>query len=112
MPGTWGAEMCPEVTPQPGEPVLDPDELRTRAEQGRLRELAGIGDTTARVITESLAGGTPSYLERHGRPRHPCELIEHECFGYVLSTRSSWSFAIDGDVNPGMEMPISATSDT
>lgn len=43
---------------------LDPDELRTRAEQGRLRELAGIGDTTARVITESLAGGTPSYLER------------------------------------------------
>ena len=43
---------------------LDPDELRARAEQGRLRELAGIGDTTARVITESLAGGTPSYLER------------------------------------------------
>ena len=43
---------------------LDPAELRTRAEQGRLRELSGIGDTTARVITEALAGGTPSYLER------------------------------------------------
>jgi putative hydrolase len=43
---------------------IDPDELRERATQGRLRELAGIGDTTARVVTEALAGETPSYLER------------------------------------------------
>jgi putative hydrolase len=44
--------------------AIDPDELRARAEDGRLRELKGIGDTTARVVTEALAGGTPSYLER------------------------------------------------
>jgi putative hydrolase len=43
---------------------IDPAELRTRAEQGTLRELPGIGDTTARVVTESLAGGVPGYLER------------------------------------------------
>ncbi|HEY7437937.1 MAG TPA: PHP domain-containing protein [Acidimicrobiia bacterium] len=41
-----------------------PDALRALAEQGRLRELPGVGDTTARVITEALEGKTPSYLER------------------------------------------------
>jgi putative hydrolase len=30
----------------------------------RLKDLSGIGDTTARVIEEALAGGVPSYLER------------------------------------------------
>jgi putative hydrolase len=44
--------------------ATDPAELAERAEQGTLRELAGIGDTTARVVTEALAGRTPSYLER------------------------------------------------
>ncbi len=43
---------------------VDPGELRDRARQGKLRELPGIGDTTARVVTEALAGETPSYLER------------------------------------------------
>ena len=40
------------------------DELAERAGSGQLRELAGIGDTTARVIAEAIAGGVPSYLER------------------------------------------------
>jgi putative hydrolase len=43
---------------------LDPGELRERSERGTLRELPGIGDTTARVVTEAFAGGTPTYLER------------------------------------------------
>ena len=43
---------------------VDPDELRALADQGKLRELPGIGDTTARVVTEAFAGETPSYLER------------------------------------------------
>jgi putative hydrolase len=42
----------------------DPDALAELARTGRLRDLPGIGDTTARVIEESLAGGVPSYLER------------------------------------------------
>ncbi|MDQ2729495.1 MAG: PHP domain-containing protein [Actinomycetota bacterium] len=34
------------------------------AAQGRLRELRGIGDSTARVVTEALAGEVPVYLTR------------------------------------------------
>jgi putative hydrolase len=43
---------------------LDADELERRAAEGRLTELAGIGDVTARCITESLAGEEPVYLRR------------------------------------------------
>jgi len=39
-------------------------EIAALAASGGLKSLAGIGDTSARVITESLAGGVPSYLER------------------------------------------------
>ena len=39
-------------------------EIATLASSGRLKSLAGIGDTSARVITEALAGGVPSYLGR------------------------------------------------
>jgi putative hydrolase len=40
------------------------DELAARAEAGTLTELDGIGDSSARVITEALAGGVPSYLAK------------------------------------------------
>jgi putative hydrolase len=43
---------------------MDPDELRQRAAQGRLRELPGIGEKTERVIVQALAGEVPSYLAR------------------------------------------------
>ena len=40
----------------------DPVELAERSRNGQLTELDGIGDTTARVITEALAGSVPAYL--------------------------------------------------
>jgi DNA-binding transcriptional LysR family regulator len=40
----------------------------------------------------------PSYLERHGRPRHPDELLQHECLTYSLGASSGWRFRIDGEV--------------
>jgi putative hydrolase len=40
------------------------DRLADLAATGRLRELPGIGDTTARVIAEAFEGRVPSYLER------------------------------------------------
>jgi putative hydrolase len=42
----------------------DPAELAERAEAGTLTKLDGIGDSSARVIVEALAGEVPSYL-RH-----------------------------------------------
>jgi putative hydrolase len=44
--------------------ATDPDELAERARTGRLTDLEGIGDVTATVITEALAGKVPSYLAR------------------------------------------------
>src|SRR4051794_17944236 len=42
--------------------AMDPGELEQRAETGRLRDLPGIGQVTATVIAEALAGGVPAYL--------------------------------------------------
>jgi len=39
-----------------------PDRVRELAGAGRLSELPGVGDTTARVIAEALAGDVPAYL--------------------------------------------------
>ncbi len=41
---------------------IDPEVLAQRAAAGRLTDLPGVGDTTARVIAEAVAGETPSYL--------------------------------------------------
>jgi putative hydrolase len=41
-----------------------PDELAERAAAETLTDLPGIGAVSARVLTEALAGGTPSYLEK------------------------------------------------
>ncbi len=40
----------------------DPALLDLLAAGGRLKELDGVGDTTAKVIAEALAGGVPAYL--------------------------------------------------
>ena len=40
------------------------DEIAALGRSGGLKSLSGIGDTSARVITEALAGAVPSYLER------------------------------------------------
>ena len=42
----------------------DPAEIAERAAAGTLTKLDGIGDSTAKVITEALAGGVPSYLAK------------------------------------------------
>ena len=51
---------------------LPPDELRRRAKQGTLHELAGIGEVLERTVAESVRGEEPVYLRRleatGGRP--------------------------------------------
>ena len=44
--------------------ATDPVELAERARDERLTDLDGIGDATAGVITEALAGRVPSYLAK------------------------------------------------
>ncbi|HZP29395.1 MAG TPA: PHP domain-containing protein [Acidimicrobiia bacterium] len=39
-------------------------ELRELADAGRLKDLKGVGDSTARVIAQALAGEVPEYLAR------------------------------------------------
>ena len=73
----------------------DPVELAERARDQRLTELDGIGDATAGVITEALAGLTPSYLakieaesqiELHEAGRHYREALRGDCH-----LHSTWS---------------------
>ncbi len=41
---------------------LDRGRLEQLAFSGRLRELPNLGETTARIVAEAIAGGTPAYL--------------------------------------------------
>ncbi len=43
--------------------ATDPAEIEERAAAGTLTKLEGIGDSSARLITEALAGEVPRYLE-------------------------------------------------
>ena len=54
----------------------------------------------ARKIGSSLAvvAASPDYLKRRGRPRHPRDLIDHECFGYSLARHSNWEFIVAGEM--------------
>jgi putative hydrolase len=45
----------------------DPDELRRLHAAGRLKDLDGIGDSSATVIAEALDGKVPAYLEKLDR---------------------------------------------
>src|SRR5438128_1328261 len=41
--------------------------------------------------------GSPAYLNKHGRPKHPLHLAQHRCIGYSYTTRSeTWRFNKDG----------------
>lgn len=53
--------------------ATDPEVLASLAATGRLRQLDGVGETTARVIAEALEGGVPSYLS-HLEGEEPLEV--------------------------------------
>lgn len=39
---------------------------------------------------------SPEYLRRHGEPRHPRELVKHECLIYLPAQQEGWPFLVDG----------------
>lgn len=44
-----------------------------------------------------LVAASPEYLARHGEPRHPLELLNHDCLGYAGSGNFDvWQFLVDG----------------
>ena len=56
------------------------------------------GDVARKIgRSQGVVVASPAYLQRHGRPQHPSELIQHACFGYLLTVRASWAFIIDGE---------------
>jgi DNA-binding transcriptional LysR family regulator len=41
--------------------------------------------------------GSPAYLNKHGRPRHPLHLAQHRCIGYShTNAPETWRFIKDG----------------
>jgi DNA-binding transcriptional LysR family regulator len=63
------------------------------------RRLAG-GDVARRIGSSHMQlVAAPEYLNRHGRPQHPAELIHHECLGYTAGATSQlWQFMVDGEL--------------
>lgn len=57
--------------------AADPAELSRLAASGRLGDLPGVGDTTARIVAEALSGRVPAYLqelEERGGPEVPADV--------------------------------------
>jgi putative hydrolase len=65
----------------------DPVEIAERARDERLVELDGIGDTTAAVITEALAGVVPAYLTK----------VEQESVVSITDAGAVYRDALRGD---------------
>jgi DNA-binding transcriptional LysR family regulator len=41
--------------------------------------------------------GSPAYLNKHGRPKHPLQLADHRCIGYSYTvTAEAWRFIKNG----------------
>ncbi|HEY2429864.1 MAG TPA: PHP domain-containing protein [Acidimicrobiales bacterium] len=85
-----------------------PDKVAELAAAGRLRTLSGIGETTERVVVESLAGAVPGYLEHlEGEARGPVAGGGDELRAALRGdchTHSDWS---DGG-SPIREMALAA----
>jgi DNA-binding transcriptional LysR family regulator len=63
--------------------------ITSRLEPGDVVRRLGSG----RMVVVASA----DYLARHGEPRHPSELIHHQCLGYTASANSQrWSFMLGG----------------
>jgi DNA-binding transcriptional LysR family regulator len=65
----------------------------------RIRELPDSSLKARRLgQLRAVAYAAPCYLERHGRPRHPDELVHHKCILHGASEAEAWRFKVAGRV--------------
>jgi len=65
----------------------------------RITSRLGATEIARRIGSSQMqAVASPAYLAEHGTPRHPTELIHHECLSYTTTAESkqTWSFEVDG----------------
>ena len=65
----------------------------------RITSRLGATEIARRIGSSQLQTvASPAYLAEHGTPRHPTELIHHECLSYTTTAESkqTWSFEVDG----------------
>jgi putative hydrolase len=67
--------------------TLPAGDVETRVEAGSLRELSGVGEVTAKVISEAVSGEVPGYLQR----------LEVELDGFLPTGGEDLLAAIRGD---------------
>ncbi|MEV6601396.1 PHP domain-containing protein [Actinoplanes sp. NPDC051346] len=88
--------------------ALPPAELATRTAEGTLAKLSGVGEVTARCITESLGGEEPVYLRRlettEGTDLEGAAAVLREALRGDCHAHSDWS---DGG-SPIEEMALAA----
>jgi DNA-binding transcriptional LysR family regulator len=92
------AKRYPEVT-------LDTDYIDRRSnliEEGidlaiRITPRLEPGDIVRRISSSRmLVAGSPDYLDTHGEPSHPSDLIHHECLAYTATAHPhNWEFVLD-----------------
>lgn len=57
------------------------------------------GDVARRIGTERMVVlAAPAYLERHGTPVTPQDLVHHDCLAYTSASSSHWQFSVKGKV--------------
>jgi len=89
---------------------IDPEQLPALARTRGLRQLPGVGDTTARVVLEALEGDSPSYLrDLEARERPVLEGPAEELRGLLVGDCHSHSDWSDGG-SPIPEMAEAASS--
>ena len=84
------------------------DELAERSAAGTLTELDGIGDSSARVISEALTGEVPSYLVKQLSPLEGATPITIEDYvgGHMLYLRPESRRALEADVEAMYERAL------
>ncbi|MEO7131116.1 MAG: PHP domain-containing protein [Dermatophilaceae bacterium] len=88
--------------------LIPDDELRERSEQGTLKQIKGIGDSSAAIISQAVRGVVPAYLasteEKHGAPLAQDGAELYAAVIGDLHVHSNWS---DGG-SPIEEMVLTA----